>query len=78
MRDLDRYIDEVQEEVRLVAETVAETRFAEQRIEAELDSRVASDLSPFVHDREILIAGREQLQARDAALDDLPTDLVNA
>jgi hypothetical protein len=69
MGHLDRYIDEVQDEVRLATATVAETRFAEQRIEVELDSRVASDLSPFVHDREILIRGREQLHAQDAALD---------
>lgn len=68
IRHLDRYIDEVQDEVRSVAATVAETRAAEQRIEAELNSRVASDLSPFVHNREILIAGREQLQAQEAAL----------
>ncbi len=69
MRHLDRYIDEVQDEVRLATATMAETSSAEQRIEAELNSRVASDLSPFVHDREILIRGREQLQAQDAALD---------
>lgn len=69
MRDLDRYIDQVQAESTQAALSVKETRAEEQRIEAELDSRVATDLSPYVHAREGVIATREQIRSRDGGLD---------
>jgi hypothetical protein len=67
-RDLDRYIDQVREEASAASRAVQETRLEEERVEAELNSRVASDLGPFVHARENFVRTIEQLDARDAAL----------
>lgn len=69
MRHLDRYIDEVQGEITVALKAVDDARAVEQRVEAELNSRVASQLSPYISDRESLIGRREQLRAQDTALD---------
>jgi hypothetical protein len=69
IRDLDRYIEQVQEEASSARQAVQETRVTEERAEAELNSRVASDLGPFVHARENLVRNIEQLNAREAALE---------
>jgi len=68
-RDLDRYIDRVQEEVDLARRTVAQVRAVEERVESELNSAVARELSPYVQAREGLVSAREQLAAKDAALE---------
>jgi hypothetical protein len=47
---------------------VKETRAEEQRVEAELDGRVATDLSPYVHAREGVIAACEQIRSGGRAI----------
>jgi hypothetical protein len=69
IRDLDRYIERVEGEASATSRVVHEARVEEERLEAELNSRVASDLSPFVHARENLVRRIEQCNARDAALE---------
>jgi hypothetical protein len=69
MSHLDRYIDEVQAEIASAEMAASDARTAERGAEAELNSRVATQLSPYISGREGLVGKREQLRAQETALD---------
>jgi hypothetical protein len=68
MRHLDRYVVEVEDEIVVGVAAVDQARAAERELEAELNNRVATQLSPFVSERENLIRSRERIRSQDAAL----------
>lgn len=71
-REIDRYVADVEDELRRAESEYETAREAEQRTQADLDAAVAQSLSPFVSERDGLISERQRLTD---AIDHVQTQL---
>jgi hypothetical protein len=65
IRDLDSYTEQVDEQLRQARSDLRERQEAESRLAAELDAKTASQLSPFIAERDQLIRSRQGLRAEE-------------
>jgi|SRR5579884_187522 len=61
-REIERYIGEVESQLRSANVALARSQAAEAQAQRELDNAVAQDLSPYVAQRDQLVAGIERLR----------------
>jgi hypothetical protein len=67
-REIDRYVEQVEDELTQARSTYSAANVAEQAAQARLDSEVAQALAPFVAEREQLVREREDARGRRAEL----------
>lgn len=60
-REIDRYVGDVEGDLRSASDEYQTVRDAEQRAQRDLDAAVASSLSPYVAERDRMVAERQRL-----------------